>query len=58
MTSAKRVIRDRYRLYNMGPKTDPCGTPAATELTVDIKSQTRAENVLFNRKEARKKAQP
>jgi hypothetical protein len=39
-----------HRLYNVGDRTEPCGTPACISLGVDISTSTETRNFLQERK--------
>jgi hypothetical protein len=40
-----------YKLFNVGARTEPCGTPAFISLDVDISPSTQTLNFLFERNE-------
>jgi hypothetical protein len=40
-----------YRLYNVGDRTEPCGTPACISLGADSSPSTESLNFLWERKE-------
>jgi hypothetical protein len=44
-----------YKLYSIGARTEPCGTPAATFLVEESSPSTETLNFLLLKKEYREK---